>query len=103
MEPSDQQLLIERISHTLIFLCSIAAVIWFIPDWVRSYQPPALEVQEQTEKKVEQSFDLGGEHLLNNSSESKISASKQSAMWGGWGGRLSQLLDMPTRLCTQIR
>ena len=54
MEPSDQQLLIERISRTLFFCCSIAAIIWFLPDWVREYTSPV----QQTQRKLKTDIDL---------------------------------------------
>ena len=55
MEPSDQQLLIERIARTLLFFCGIAAVIWFIPDWVQAYKFP---VQQPNQKIKKIDFDL---------------------------------------------
>lgn len=55
MEPSDQQLLIERIGRTLLFFCGIAAVVWFLPDWVRAYRLPA---PKTTKESQEAHFDL---------------------------------------------
>ena len=55
MEPSDQQLLIERIGRTLLFFCGLATVIWFIPDWAREYQLP---VQQPTKENRNVDFDL---------------------------------------------
>ena len=50
MEPSDQQLLIERIGRTLLLFCGIAAVIWFIPDWVRLYEFPVEQAVKESKK-----------------------------------------------------
>ena len=54
MEPSDQQLLIERISRTLLFFCGIGAIIWFLPNWVREYASPV----QQPPKMVRTDIDL---------------------------------------------
>ena len=48
MEPSDKQLIIERIGRTLLFFCGIAAVIWLLPDWVRSYKSPVQQPVTET-------------------------------------------------------
>ena len=57
MEPSDQQLLIERIARTLLFFCGIAALIWCIPDWVREYQFQ-FPVEESQKKSKDKNFDI---------------------------------------------
>ena len=50
MEPSDKQLLIERVIQALILLCVIATLIWLLPHWISQWTSPAPAPKKHTKR-----------------------------------------------------
>ena len=48
MEPSNKQLIIERIIRVSLFLAFFAGIIWLVPDWVSSYHTSKIQYPDTT-------------------------------------------------------